>query len=63
MSSIYAKFYKDLLKNNAVMAIKTSILTCFFQRGKNLHFGEVKISFSTLVYTSLLLCILLALRK
>ena len=62
-SSIYAKFYKDLLKNNAVMAIKTSIPTCFFQHGSNLHFGVIKISFSTLAHTSLLLCILLSLRK
>ena len=30
MCSIYAKFYKDLLKNDTFMAIKTSVPTCFF---------------------------------
>ena len=61
--SIYAKLYMDLLKNNTFMAIKTSISTCFFQYGIHLHFGEIKISFSTRAHTSLLLCILLSLRK
>ena len=60
---MYAKFYKDLLKNNTFMAIKTSIPTCIFQHGRHLHFGEMKISFSTLAHTSLLLCILMSLRN
>ena len=61
--SLYAKFDKDLLKNQTFMAIKTSIPTCFFQHGRHLHFGEIKIKFSTLALTSLLLCILFSLRK
>ena len=61
--SIYAKFYRDLLKNDTVIAIKISVPTCFFIHGRQLHFGEIKISCSTLAHTQLLLCILVSLRK
>ena len=39
--SIFAKFYKDLLKNNTVMTVKTSVPTCFYIHGRNLHFGTI----------------------
>ena len=54
MCSMYAKFYKDLLKNNTFMAIKTSIPTCIFQHGRHSHFGEINSSsyFIAIMYTN-----------
>ena len=60
MCSIYVKFYKDLLENNTVMTIKTSIPTCSFSKMADICILEKSRFFSTLAHASLLLWILLS---
>ena len=51
--SIYAKLYKDLLNDNTVVAIKTSIPTCFFSNMADIAFWRYKDKFfSALPHTA-----------
>ena len=60
MCSICANFYKDLLKNNTFMAIKTSTAVyLLFSNMADICILRNKDKFFVLATTSLLLCILL----